>query len=134
MRISDWSSDVCSSDLQNGRLLNAITAPNVLIREAVLASCAVPGVFPPVMLMARGEDGARVPYQPARRWVDGSVTPDIPTPRLARHYCVNHHIVRQPHPLALAFPPATPKHTARPPPTQHTPPLHLTPVPHPQHK
>ena len=32
---------------QNGRLLNAITAPNVLIREAVLASCAVPGVFPP---------------------------------------------------------------------------------------
>lgn len=30
---------------QNGRLLNAITAPNVLIREAVLASCAVPGCF-----------------------------------------------------------------------------------------
>lgn len=88
---------------QNGRLLNAITAPNVLIREAVLASCAVPGVFPPVMLMARNEDGNRVPYQPDRRWVDGSVTHDIPTKRLERLYGVNHHIVSQANPLALPF-------------------------------
>lgn len=88
---------------QNGRLLNAITAPNVLIREAVLASCAVPGVFPPVMLMARDESGQRVPYQPDRRWVDGSVTHDIPTKRLERLYGVNHHIVSQANPLALPF-------------------------------
>ncbi|WP_432769635.1 MAG: DUF3336 domain-containing protein [Sphingopyxis sp.] len=88
---------------QNGRLLNAITAPNVLIREAVLASCAVPGVFPPVMLMARDESGARIPYQPDRRWVDGSVTHDIPTKRLERLYGVNHHIVSQANPLALPF-------------------------------
>jgi NTE family protein len=88
---------------QNGRLLNAITAPNVLIREAVLASCAVPGVFPPVMLMARDDDGKRVPYQPDRRWVDGSVTHDIPTKRLERLYGVNHHIVSQANPLALPF-------------------------------
>lgn len=88
---------------QNGRLLNAITAPNVLIREAVLASCAVPGVFPPVMLMARDEDGNRVAYQPDRRWVDGSVTHDIPTKRLERLYGVNHHIVSQANPLALPF-------------------------------
>lgn len=88
---------------QNGRLLNAITAPNVLIREAVLASCAVPGVFPPVMLMARDEAGDRVAYQPDRRWVDGSVTHDIPTKRLERLYGVNHHIVSQANPLALPF-------------------------------
>ena len=88
---------------QNGRLLNAITAPNVLIREAVLASCAVPGVFPPVMLMARDDDGRRVPYQPDRRWVDGSVTHDIPTKRLERLYGVNHHIVSQANPIALPF-------------------------------
>ncbi len=88
---------------QNGRLLNAITAPNVLIREAVLASCAVPGVFPPVMLMALDEAGKRVPYQPDRRWVDGSVTHDIPTKRLERLYGVNHHIVSQANPLALPF-------------------------------
>ncbi len=28
---------------QRSRLLNAITSPNVLIRSAVMASCAVPG-------------------------------------------------------------------------------------------
>jgi NTE family protein len=88
---------------QNGRLLNAITSPNVLIHEAVLASCAVPGVFPPVMLMARDDKGNRVPYQPDRRWVDGSVTHDIPTKRLERLYGVNHHIVSQANPLALPF-------------------------------
>src|SRR3546814_11966790 len=55
------------------------------------------------MLMARGEDGARVPYQPDRRWVDGSVTHDIPTRRLERLYGVNHHIVSQANPLALPF-------------------------------
>jgi TAG lipase / steryl ester hydrolase / phospholipase A2 / LPA acyltransferase len=88
---------------QNGRLLNAIASPNVLVREAVLASCAVPGVFPPVMLMARDAKGRRVPYQPDRRWVDGSVTHDVPTKRLERLYGVNHHIVSQANPLALPF-------------------------------
>ncbi len=88
---------------QNGRLLNAITAPNVLIREAVLASCAVPGVFPSVMLMARDEQGKRIPYQPDRRWVDGSVTHDVPSKRLERLYGVNHHIVSQANPIALPF-------------------------------
>lgn len=88
---------------QNGRLLNAITSPNVMIHEAVQASCAVPGVFPPVTLMARDDKGRRVPYQPDRRWVDGSVTHDIPTKRLERLYGVNHHIVSQANPLALPF-------------------------------
>src|SRR3546814_4552182 len=55
------------------------------------------------MLMARDEDGGRVPYQPDRRWVDGSVTHDIPTRRLERLYGVNHHIVSQANPLALPF-------------------------------
>ena len=88
---------------QNGRLLNAIASPNVLIREAVLASCAVPGVFPPVTLAARDDKGNRIAYQPDRRWVDGSVTHDVPTRRLERLYGVNHHIVSQANPIALPF-------------------------------
>ncbi|MCP5397321.1 MAG: DUF3336 domain-containing protein [Sphingomonadaceae bacterium] len=88
---------------QNGRLLNAITSPNVCIREAVLASCAVPGVYPPVTLMARDHRGRRVPYLPDRQWVDGSVTHDLPTKRLSRLYGVNHHIVSQANPLITPF-------------------------------
>lgn len=88
---------------QNGRLLNAMTSPNVCIREAVLASCAVPGVYPPVALMARDHRGCRVPYLPDRLWVDGSVTHDLPTKRLSRLYGVNHHIVSQANPLITPF-------------------------------
>ncbi|MFT5209186.1 MAG: TAG lipase/steryl ester hydrolase/phospholipase A2/LPA acyltransferase [Flavobacterium sp.] len=88
---------------QTSRLMNAITSPNVFIRSAVMASCAVPGIFPPVMLMAKNVYGKRQPYLPNRRWVDGAVTDDLPAKRLARLYGVNHYIVSQANPLALAM-------------------------------
>ncbi|MCR9258880.1 MAG: DUF3336 domain-containing protein [Pseudomonadaceae bacterium] len=88
---------------QTSRLMNAITSPNVFIRTAVLASCAVPGVFPSVMLMAKNVYGEPQPYLPNRRWVDGAVTDDLPAKRLARLYGVNHYIVSQANPLALAM-------------------------------
>jgi len=68
-----------------------------------MASCAVPGVFPPVMLMAKNVYGEPQPYLPNRRWVDGAITDDLPAKRLARLYGVNHYIVSQANPLALAM-------------------------------
>jgi NTE family protein len=88
---------------QTSRLLNATTSPNVLIRKSVLASAAVPGVFPPVTLEARDKWGERQPYLPSRKWVDGSVSDDLPTKRLARLYGVNHYIVSQANPAVLPF-------------------------------
>lgn len=88
---------------QTSRLLNAIASPNVYIREAVMASCAVPGIYPPVTLAAKNHRGERVPYLPNRKWVDGSVTHDLPAKRLARLYGVNHHIVSQANPLITPF-------------------------------
>ncbi len=88
---------------QTSRLMNAVTSPNVYVRTAVMASCAVPGVFPPVMLMAKNVYGETQPYLPNRRWVDGAVTDDLPAKRLARLYDVNHYIVSQANPLALAM-------------------------------
>ncbi|MFM6932330.1 MAG: DUF3336 domain-containing protein [Novosphingobium sp.] len=88
---------------QKSRLLNAIASPNVLIREAVLASCAVPGIYEPVALMAKDHTGQRVPYLEDQRWVDGSVTSDLPTKRLARLFGVNHHIVSQANPMVTPF-------------------------------
>ena len=69
---------------QSSRLLNAVTSPNVCIREAVMASCAVPGVFPAVTLMAKNARGERLPYVASRKWVDGSIADDLPAKRLAR--------------------------------------------------
>ncbi len=88
---------------QNSRLLNATTSPSVLIRSAVMASAAVPGIFPPVTLQALDDDGQRKSYLPARRWVDGSVSDDMPAKRLARLYGVNHYIVSQTNPHVLPF-------------------------------
>jgi len=88
---------------QKSRLLNAITSPNVMLREAVLASCCIPGVFPPVSLAARNVKGDRVPYLPERKWVDGSLSDDLPMKRLSRLYGVNHFIVSQTNPLILPF-------------------------------
>jgi NTE family protein len=88
---------------QTSRLLNATTSPNVLIRRACLASAAVPGVFAPVTLEARDSWGEVQPYLPSRRWVDGSVSDDMPTKRLSRLYGVNHYIVSQTNPAVLPF-------------------------------
>lgn len=80
---------------QKSRLLNHIASPNVTLRSAVLASTALPGVFPPVQLEARNADGDIKPYLPSRRWIDGSFSQDLPAKRLARMYGVNHFIVSQ---------------------------------------
>ncbi len=88
---------------QRSRLLNAITSPNVFVRSAVMASCAVPGVFPPVMLMARNVHGEAQPYLPTRKWVDGSIADDLPAKRLSRLYSANHYIVSMVNPIAIPF-------------------------------
>jgi TAG lipase/steryl ester hydrolase/phospholipase A2/LPA acyltransferase len=88
---------------QRSRMLNAITSPNVYVRSAVMASCAVPGVFPPVMLMARNVHGESQPYLPTRKWVDGSIADDLPAKRLSRLYSTNHYIVSMVNPIATPF-------------------------------
>lgn len=88
---------------QHGRLLNHKTSPNVLIRKAILASCAIPGVFPPVSLWAKDMDGKQVPYIPGRKFVDGSINDDLPIRRLSRLYGINHSIVSQTNPHVVPF-------------------------------
>lgn len=88
---------------QQARLLNWRTSPHVLIRKASLASCAVPGIYPPVTLWAKNIEGEKIPYIPSRKWVDGSVKDDLPIHRLARLYGVNHSIVSQTNPHVVPF-------------------------------
>jgi NTE family protein len=88
---------------QESRLLNAITSPNVYVRSAVSASSSVPGVLPSERLYARGIDKKPRPYLPSRRWVDGSVSGDLPAKRLSRLYGVNHFIVSMINPAVAPF-------------------------------
>lgn len=88
---------------QMPRLMNYLTGPNVLIRTASLASCAIPAVFPPVRLLAKDVSGNIVPYLPTLKWADGSLTSDLPMLRLARLHDVNHYMVSQVNPHIAPF-------------------------------
>jgi TAG lipase/steryl ester hydrolase/phospholipase A2/LPA acyltransferase len=88
---------------QHSRLLNYLSAPNVMIRRAALASSAIPGVFPAVMLEAKDFNGAVIPYMPKDKWVDGSLNSDLPMLRVARMHNVNHYIVSQTNPHIVPF-------------------------------
>ena len=85
------------------RLLNYLTAPNVLVRRAALASAAVPGLFPPVQLRAKNFAGKSVAYMPQNRWIDGSVHEDIPKEKVNRLHNINHYIVSQTNPHVVPF-------------------------------
>ncbi|RHY32870.1 hypothetical protein DYB32_002145 [Aphanomyces invadans] len=78
------------------QLLNYLTAPNVLVWSASLASCAIPMVFSPVELYGKDQHGNVVPvYREGLKWSDGSVECDLPMERLSELFNVNHFIVSQ---------------------------------------
>lgn len=87
------------------RLLNYITAPNVLIWSAVAASCSVPFIFSAASILAKDpKTGEAVPWNPSpQRWIDGSVDNDLPMTRLAEMFNVNHFIVSQVNPHVVPF-------------------------------
>ncbi|KAF2476593.1 patatin-domain-containing protein [Lindgomyces ingoldianus] len=88
------------------RLLNYVTAPNVMIWSAVCASCSVPFVFSAASLSAKDpKTGKEVPWNPTPNagWIDGSVDNDLPMTRLAEMFNVNHFIVSQVNPHVVPF-------------------------------
>lgn len=93
-----------SGNRDSARLLNYLTAPHVLVWSASLASCAIPGVYAPVQLLCKNDDGRIVTYlQEGVRWSDGSVHADLPMRRLAELFNVNHFIVSQTNPHIVPF-------------------------------
>lgn len=64
-------------------LVNHITAPNVVIASAIIASAAVPGFIHPVRLHVKDKDGTVRVQSKDQTWWDGSIEQDIPTAGLA---------------------------------------------------
>ncbi|KAF4983540.1 hypothetical protein FZEAL_1075 [Fusarium zealandicum] len=87
------------------RLLNYVTAPNVMIWSAVAASCSVPLVFNASPLLVKDPiTGEHQPWNPTpQHWIDGSVDNDLPMTRLAEMFNVNHFIVSQVNPHVVPF-------------------------------
>ncbi|KAH8654869.1 acyl transferase/acyl hydrolase/lysophospholipase [Ilyonectria robusta] len=87
------------------RLLNYVTAPNVMIWSAVAASCSVPLVFnASPLLVKEPATGEHKPWNPTpQHWIDGSVDNDLPMTRLSEMFNVNHFIVSQVNPHVVPF-------------------------------
>ena len=84
----------------HGFVLNHFTSPQVVIRTAVNASCALPGLMPPSELLAKEEaTGELIPFHPAGvTSFDGTITADIPAARLTELFNCNNFIVSQVNP------------------------------------
>lgn len=89
------------------RLLNYLTAPNVIVWSAVAASSAFPFLFAPATLLARDARGRVVPFanqaagEAQRRWRDGSLEEDLPMRGLSETFNVNYFLVSQANPYLL---------------------------------
>ncbi|KAI9209586.1 patatin-like phospholipase domain-containing protein c [Polychytrium aggregatum] len=86
------------------KLLNYITAPDVIISSAILASAAIPGILDAVELISKTEKGDYVPFRGVgKRWRDGSLRTDIPERELHQLFNINYTIVSQCNPHILVF-------------------------------
>ncbi|CAO3672456.1 unnamed protein product [Rhizopus stolonifer] len=88
------------------RLLNYLTAPDVLIWSAVAASCAVPVFYGSAPIYAKDKNGKVVHWNPSEThqlYIDGSVENDLPMNKLSELFNVNHFIVCQVNPHVIPF-------------------------------
>ena len=56
-----------------------------------------------LLIAAKNDRGKRQAYMPKRKWVDGSLSHDLPAKRLSRLYGVNHFVVSQANPHVFPF-------------------------------
>lgn len=87
------------------RLLNYITAPNVLVWTAVASSCSLPLVFKSSGLQEKNPDTKEIDTwgHPDHEWIDGSIAGDLPAKILERLFNVNHFIASQVNPHVATF-------------------------------
>lgn len=86
------------------RILNYLTAPNVVVWSAAICSCAIPGVFRAQELLEKDERGELVPFiQEGVEFSDGSIGSDLPMDQLSQLFNVNHFVVSQVNPHIVPF-------------------------------
>ncbi|KAL9552377.1 hypothetical protein MBANPS3_003788 [Mucor bainieri] len=86
------------------RLLNHITAPDVVVWSAVILSCAVPLVYPDGYLYVKDKEGGLKQWTPTDdKYRDGSIDNDLPLKKISEMFSVNHFIVVQINPHIAPF-------------------------------
>lgn len=87
---------VTDSSHQKFHVLNYLSAPNVYIWSAALASCSLPFVYAPTQILAKfGTNKSHVWMPSEKMFIDGSIGADIPDRVLAEKFNVTNFIVSQ---------------------------------------
>ena len=85
-------------------LLNHVVTPSVLVRSAIQASCALPGVMGPSTLLAKDASGNIVPFESGGLvFRDGSFQDDIPLKPLTQQFHCSRFVVSQANPHVVPF-------------------------------
>ena len=104
-----WNLNITVTDAGNfneSKLLNYLTSPNIVVWSAICASTAIPMFFQPVELLFKTDSGEILPYHPnvnQTRYVDGTVSGDLPMQRMSELFNVNTFIVSQVNPHVVPF-------------------------------
>mmetsp|Transcript_4417 Transcript_4417/g.7505 ORF Transcript_4417/g.7505 Transcript_4417/m.7505 type:complete len:185 (+) Transcript_4417:932-1486(+) len=106
-----WNLNITVTDgVRQGdsRLLNYLTAPNVVVWSAAIASCSLPYIFDSVQLVIKNEKGELEPYymdhmKERFKFVDGSVACDLPLNKMSELFNINTFIVSQVNPHVAPF-------------------------------
>ena len=83
--------------------LNYITAPNVLIRSAVLCSSAIPLFIPPPLLLEKDLKTGEIVSKNVQNFSDGSLAGDVPRAELASLFGVRFVLTSQVNPHITPF-------------------------------
>ncbi|OII71402.1 uncharacterized protein cubi_00780 [Cryptosporidium ubiquitum] len=86
-------------------VLNCVTTPDILLWSAVAASCALPGLMPVAELFAKDNHTNKIIryFPPGMKWMDGSISQDIPHKELSTLFNVRQFIVSQVNPHHVPF-------------------------------
>jgi TAG lipase / steryl ester hydrolase / phospholipase A2 / LPA acyltransferase len=90
-------------DEGGGRVLNADVTPDVLIRDAVVASCAIPYVYPAARIGERTPDGRTGFLADGARFIDGSLHADLPAAWLRERCGATNLVASVVNPYELPF-------------------------------
>ncbi|KAI9360933.1 acyl transferase/acyl hydrolase/lysophospholipase [Pilaira anomala] len=78
------------------RVLNYITAPDVVVWSSVLASCSVPLFYPAQEIYMKTKTGKLIPWtSTVDKYRDGSIDNDLPLKKVSELFSVNNFIVVQ---------------------------------------
>ncbi len=87
---------VTDSHHRKSHILNYLTAPDVFVWSASIASCSLPLVYPSSPVFRKGKDGKPESWMPkGHSFIDGSIGADVPVKALGVMFNVTNFLVSQ---------------------------------------